>query len=154
MDAGGIETWLVHVLRKIDHEKIKIDFLVHSNKKCFYDEEVKQTSSCLIHVTQPKSILRYCMQLYRVFSRQEKYDVVHCHLHYFSGVVMLIAWLARVPVRISHSHNDTRLKLKESSLHRKFYVWGMRRLIARFSTCGLACSSPAAKDLFGLNWKS
>jgi hypothetical protein len=34
------------------------------------------------------------------------YDVVHSHVHHFSGLILEVARLAGVPVRIAHSHSD------------------------------------------------
>ena len=32
LDRGGVETWLVQVLRHIDREKYQMDFLVHAEE--------------------------------------------------------------------------------------------------------------------------
>ncbi len=34
MNRGGIETWLMHVLRHIDRDRFQIDFLVHTTQSC------------------------------------------------------------------------------------------------------------------------
>lgn len=153
MDVGGIETWLIHVLRELDPKRIKADFLVHSKEKCFYDDEVEEGGSALIHICPPSNIINYCVQLYLLLRAHSKYDIIHCHLHYFSGLVMCVGWFAGVPIRISHSHLDTREKEAKQSVLRKCYVHLMRFLIRKFTTTGLACSVPAARDLFGNHWK-
>ena len=153
MDVGGVETWLVHVLRELEGQSVRLDFLVHLKGKCFYDDEIKKYGSSLIHINQPRDIISYCKRLYSSL-RNGKYDVIHCHLHYFCGVVMCVGWFAGVPVRISHSHLDTRYKESKCSTIRKFYVYIMKFLIRIFATTGLACSEPAAKDLFGNSWSA
>jgi hypothetical protein len=42
MDRGGIETWLMHVLRQIYREQFRIDFLVHTTGPCAYDAEIQE----------------------------------------------------------------------------------------------------------------
>lgn len=37
MDMGGVETWLMHVLRNIDRGRYQIDFLVQNKTPCAYD---------------------------------------------------------------------------------------------------------------------
>ncbi len=32
MERGGLETWLMHILRNIDRDRFKIDFLVHLDR--------------------------------------------------------------------------------------------------------------------------
>ena len=39
---GGIETWLVHILRHIDREQFDTDVLVHTTEPCTYDEQVRR----------------------------------------------------------------------------------------------------------------
>ncbi len=153
MDVGGIETWLVHVLRQVATQRVELHFLVHSKRKCFYDDEIESLGGKLIHNKSPRNIVSYCIQLYKLLKSDHKYDVIHCHLHYFSGVVMCVGYLAGVPVRIAHSHNDKRSIESKSSILRKFYVYSMRFLIQKFTTAGLACSEQAAEDLFGQSWK-
>ena len=36
MNRGGIETWLMHVLRHIDRDRFHMDFLVHTTSKYAY----------------------------------------------------------------------------------------------------------------------
>ena len=40
MNRGGVETWLMHVLRRIDRERFAMDFLVHTAEPAAYDAEV------------------------------------------------------------------------------------------------------------------
>ena len=39
MNRGGVETWLMHVLCHIDRERFRMDFLVHTDSPCRYDED-------------------------------------------------------------------------------------------------------------------
>ena len=41
MNRGGVETWLMHVLRHIDRDRFQMDFLVHTEKPCPYDDEAR-----------------------------------------------------------------------------------------------------------------
>ncbi|PSB60813.1 glycosyltransferase, partial [Chroococcidiopsis cubana CCALA 043] len=41
MNRGGIETWLINVLRHIDRDRFQIDFLVHTTQPCAYDNEIR-----------------------------------------------------------------------------------------------------------------
>jgi len=59
MELGGAETWLMHVLRKIDREQFRIDFLVHAAEKCAYDDEVLALGSRLLRCPSPSLSLSY-----------------------------------------------------------------------------------------------
>ena len=42
MKAAGVETFIMNVYRNIDRTKVQFDFLVHSEKKEFYDDEIEK----------------------------------------------------------------------------------------------------------------
>ena len=42
MQAGGLETLLMNIMRNIDRDKIQFDFLVHYKERKFYDDEIGQ----------------------------------------------------------------------------------------------------------------
>ena len=38
LNPGGVETWLLHVMRHVDRSAFQIDFLFHTNQPAVYDE--------------------------------------------------------------------------------------------------------------------
>ena len=48
MDRGGIETWLMQILRNIDRSRFQMDFLVHTAKPGAYDNEIEASGSRII----------------------------------------------------------------------------------------------------------
>ncbi len=152
MDRGGAETWLMNVLRHTDQARFKMDFLAHTNRKCAYDDEIHLLGSQVLHCTDPRKPWRYGRRLLRLLSDRGPYEVVHSHVHHFSGYVLRLASDAGVPVRIAHSHTDTRVTWKQSGFLRHGYLRVMRVLIRRYATLGLAASRGAAECLFGENW--
>lgn len=153
MDTGGVETWLMHVLRRIDRDRYKFDFLTHTTKHCFYDQEIRLLGCRIVpcvHLSQP---WRYAWNFWRILKKYGPYDVVHSHVHHFNGLLLFLAYCAGVQKRIAHSHSDTSLNDGSAGLWRKLYIWITEWLICRCATTGLACSSQAAANLFGSNWK-
>jgi len=153
MSRGGAETWLMHVLRNIDRRKFKMDFLVHTTRACAYDEEIRASGSRIIACTQPSRPLRYARNFRRILHEHGPYDVIHSHVHHFSGYVLWLASQAQVPIRIAHSHSDTSRLQAGSKPLRQLYLKLMKRLIVNHATVGLAASQTAAAALFGPNWK-
>src|SRR6188474_985657 len=107
MDRGGVETWLMHVLREWDRGRGQMDFLVHTTRQCAYDEEVRALGARIIPCLTPRRPWSYSKRLRRILRDFGPYDVVHSHVHHFSGMVLRAARTSGVPVRIAHSHNDT-----------------------------------------------
>ncbi|MCU0543780.1 MAG: glycosyltransferase family 1 protein [Oscillatoriaceae cyanobacterium Prado104] len=154
MSQGGIETWLMHILRHIDRERFQMDFLVHTTEPCAYDEEVLALGSRIIrcpHIHQPWI---YSAQFKQILRDCGPYNIVHSHVHYFSGYILRLAKQAGVPIRIAHSHNDTSSAEAKAKWSRQLYLGLTRRWINKYATLGVACSEKAAADLFGPAWKS
>jgi glycosyltransferase involved in cell wall biosynthesis len=152
MNRGGAETWLMHMLRRIDRQKIQMDFLVHTNEPAAYDAELLELGSKLLHCAYTHDPLRYAGRFLKIVKRHGPYDVLHSHVHHFSGYVLALGRAAGIPVRISHSHNDTRVLAASAGFLRRFYLKTTRRLVFAYCTRALAASSPAALDLFGPHW--
>lgn len=153
MNRGGVETWLMHVLRNIDRSRYHMDFLVHTTEKCAYDGEIRALGSQIIPCLNPRNPLQYRRNLYNTL-KIGAYDVVHSHVHHFSGWTLLTAKRAGVPIRIAHSHNDTSTNQLHASMPRRAYLMLMKLLIQRYATCKLAASEKAAVALYGDIWKA
>jgi glycosyltransferase involved in cell wall biosynthesis len=153
MNRGGIETWLMHVLRNINRKRFRMDFLVHTLEKCSYDDEISRLGSDVIPCLHPHKPLLYAKNFKRIMKKHGPFDVVHSHVHHFSGYVLRLAHRAHVPVLIAHSHSDTLHKQIKSGFPRRIYLALMRRWIWCYGTRGLAASRKAAVALFGLAWQ-
>ncbi len=151
MDVGGIENQLMHLLRNADKEKFQIDF-TSTMPDAFYRSEIEALGGKFILIPEMshKNPLPYCKALYRIM-KDGKYDIVHSHELFHSGIVLLIAKLAGVPGRFVHAHNwqDGNGDGKKRSLIRSAYNTVMRWLILACSNQQLACSTLAGKFLYG-----
>lgn len=154
MGRGGVETWLMHILRHIDRQRFSMDFLVHTDKPCVYDDEIRARGARIIPCLYPTPPWQYRHNFLTILKEHGPYDIVHSHVHHFSGYVLSLAQRAGVPVRIAHSHNDTTASVRNINLPRRFYRTMTERWVKRFATIGLACSIPAAEDLFGRSWQN
>jgi glycosyltransferase involved in cell wall biosynthesis len=145
LDRGGVETWLVQVLRHIDRQKYQMDFLVHTTDPGAYDEEVWALGSRIIPCLSPSNPLQYALNFRRVLREYGPYDVVHSHVHHYSGYVLLLAAMAGVEVRIAHSHTSAP-ELSAGTI-RRAYLTAMTSLIKRNATLGIAISTLAGCSL-------
>lgn len=152
MNIGGIESWLMNILRVSDRSLYQHDFLVHKAEKAYFDDEIKTLGSHKYTCELSDGLFVYLFNLFFLF-KKIKPNVVHSHVHDFSGLVLMVAWLAGVKIRISHSHSDTRLNDAKAGFSRKLYLKIMKLLIDQFSTSRLAVSNEAACALYGEKWK-
>ena len=149
MNRGGAETFIMHVYRHIDRQKVQFDFAVHSPLPGHYDDEIRQLGGRIFILPRPRlrGIVTYEQALKRILQIEGPFAVVHSHVHFFSGIPLAVAAQAGIPCRIAHSHNTH--DGRGNSLFRQFYRWYMRRLIDRHTTHMLGCSCPACEALYG-----
>ena len=65
MNRGGVETWLLHVLRQVDRARIQMDFLVHSPEPGAYDAELRALGSRIIPCMRPSRPWKYARNFRR-----------------------------------------------------------------------------------------
>lgn len=153
LDRAGAETWLMHLLRNLETERFSFDFLVHSPEPGDFDEEARRLGAQIFVCPGNARPLTYARQIRRVLRRNRPYQVVHSHTQHFSGFALLLARLARVPVRVAHSHLDTGPSEKDAGPLRRAYLGLAQRSIRENATLGLAASGQAGDALFGPGWR-
>lgn len=154
MRPGGIESWLMEVLRRIDRERYALDFLVHVDQPRQFDPEIQSLGGRVIPCLNPQRPWEYAANFRRACAAHGPYDVVHSHMHHYSGFILKLAARQGVPVRIAHSHTDDRPNVAAASWARRRYVDLMRRWLERHATLGLGCSRNAVEALFGRGWQT
>jgi glycosyltransferase involved in cell wall biosynthesis len=152
MNRGGAETWLMHVLRRVDPVDFHMDFLVHTSEHGAFDDEIRDAGSLVIPCLNPKYPPQYARNFKKVLSEYGPYDVVHSHVHHYTGFVLRLVHSTGVQTLVAHSHNDTRGPEEQAGKTRRMYLNLMKRMISRYADCGLAASREAAEDLFGPHW--
>jgi glycosyltransferase involved in cell wall biosynthesis len=150
LNPGGVETWLMNVLRHIDRDRFALDFCTFGPEPGVLAPEAERLGARVISCPKGKNIWSLGRR-FRKILRAGHYDVVHSHVHYFSGVVLRWAAAEGVPACIAHAHttNDG----KPTGALRRAYRSQMRTWLLQNSTVCLAASRGAA-SLFGAAWES
>ena len=148
MNRGGVETWIMHLVRQFQKTRVRTDILVHTDEPAAYDAELVERGCRILRCPHVRRPVRYGRALRRLLREHGPYGVVHSHVHHFSGYVLRLARKEGVPIRIAHSHNDTRAADGAARGLRRGYLSLMRRWIARHATAGLAASREAGVALF------
>ncbi|MCR5837107.1 MAG: glycosyltransferase [Lachnospiraceae bacterium] len=150
MNVGGQENQIMHLVRKSKEDNIQYDFTSH-DKEAFYREEIEAYGGNFIELSyesRPHPI-KYSIEMYKIM-KKGNYDIVHAHELFHSGLIIFLAWLAGVPCRFAHAHSWREGSGENGySFSRRCYHTLMRLLINHFSTTQIACSTWAAKYIFG-----
>jgi len=161
---GGIETWLMNVLRQ-RHPDLQMDFIVHEAPGTGGDYEREALAAgCTIHHYCPASWTTKRLRILGLASDDRtlpdvllagKYDVVHIHGEEFIGDAAMKAARIGTPVRVTHCHATQLARGKrgpEMWLRRLRHLTIERRHLLRYATDLVACGRDAGRLLLGAAW--
>ncbi|MDD3030414.1 MAG: glycosyltransferase [Alphaproteobacteria bacterium] len=147
MEYGGVQTWLVDLIKEARPGGIQMDILTYSDRKYPLAEKAKAYGSRVFVCTNHRHPWALYRTLRHINRTSGPYTVVHAHNMAQNGMVLWCAEPLGIPIRISHSHNDT--PVPRSKPLRRLYHSLMRFFIFRFGTHLLAGSSAAGERLYG-----
>ena len=148
MDRAGAETMLMNLYRNIDRDKFQFDFVVFTDKKGDYDDEILDMGGQLVPIMGDNPFQRM-KNLERFLKSHPEYKVVHSHTLLGNAFHVYAAKRAKVPFRISHSHNT--LDKSSDSVVGKIYKFLAKNFIKKYSTDYIACGRMASDFLFDNN---
>lgn len=146
---GGIETFIVNVLRNINLEKYKITIVTISKTTSQFDTELEHLGVEIIELVDSKiynPLLRYPkgLKAFSNFLDSNKYRIIHFHVsHALDCMFVELAKLKGIPYRIAHCHNSEVNQLYKRIGHEIFKV-----LLKKAPTHRYACSEAAYLWLF------
>ena len=147
-DQGGIENFVMNIYRNMDRSKVEFDFAFINRTEGVFDDEARALGGNIYYFqTEKKTISNYYVSLKKIIKEHGPYDVIHSHMYYFSGVILLFAKWFGVPKRIAHSHETS--KGRKNTMARRLYERIMRSLIRRNANCLLSCTDIAGDFVFG-----
>ena len=94
MDCGGTENIIMNLYRNTDRTKVQFDFLVHTEKKCFFDDEIKSLGGRIFRIPYYNiiNLFAYKKAVHILFSAHKKeWIAVHGHLGSCACIYLLIA---------------------------------------------------------------
>jgi glycosyltransferase involved in cell wall biosynthesis len=147
MGCGGVETWLMHVMRNINRDNFDFHFLVNGDVESAYDREILSLGGQIHYGANPRNLLEYASQFRATVRNHGPFDVVHSHVYWYSGFVVRLAHKAGIPIRIAHSHTAT--NGPGWKIPRRLYEKLMRAWILRHATHRIGVSQQAGEALFG-----
>jgi glycosyltransferase involved in cell wall biosynthesis len=145
MQSGGLENFIMNVYRNIDRSKVQFDFLVHYQKRYFFDDEIEHLGGKIfrLSVREDHNVLKYLRDLHCFFQKHPEYRVVHGHMASLAMFYLSEAKKNGIPVRIVHSHNTA----TENCLKGR-----CKNILLQFADCSanvrFACSDEAGEFLF------
>jgi len=152
--GGGIETWLMHLLRRMDIKDVTFDFLVETGRPSRFVSEIQQRGGRVIACGRPKEVWSYAKRFAGVLRELGPFHVVHSHVHILSGLTLWVAGQWGVPQRLAHGHTDRRVVDHTVNPLKRWSRAALRMSLRSCMTRGFAVSDGAALDLFGANYRA
>lgn len=144
LDLGGAESRTMDIYRQIDRNKVQFDFVIHTEDKCFFTDEVKSLGGRIYCFPRfnGKNYFQYKKKWNEFFKQHPEYRIVHGHQTNTGFVYLKEANVNNVPVRIAHARNSN----KENVI--KKYICRLAKL---YATHLFAVSKLAGISEFGRN---
>lgn len=144
---GGVSKFILNYYEEMDQHKIKFDIISHGKREKFHDEFTKNGNKIFyIKTLRNQNIFSYINNGLKIIEKNGPYKAIHVHTDYQSGLYTLIAKIAGIEIRISHSHRiDAPNKIGNKLLPL------FKKLISVSSTDCLASSREAGEFLFNNN---
>ncbi|WP_188211247.1 MULTISPECIES: glycosyltransferase [Psychrobacter] len=145
MDRAGAETMLMNLYRNIDRDKFQFDFVVFTNDKGNYDDEILALGGRIIPIIANNPIGRM-LKMTRFLKKHPEYKIVHAHMLLSNAFHLLAAKKAGIKHRISHSHSTSNGKNDVfKGVYERWALFTNRKL----ATYKIACGEQASNYLFG-----
>ena len=92
MEAGGAETFLMKIYRRLDKTKYQMDFAVAKTEKCFYDDEILSMGGRIFHVVpKTKGILKNFISIKEIVRKNNYQNVLRISQSSISSLELLAA---------------------------------------------------------------
>ncbi|MEK3837778.1 glycosyltransferase family 1 protein [Paenibacillus sp. FSL R7-0128] len=145
MNCGGAETFIMNVYRNIDREKIQFDFIVHSEDKGYYDDEIEALGGTIYSIPKfkGKNIREYIKSWNVFFDTYKDYQIIHSHIRSTASVFLSMA-KKRGIITIIHSHNTSSGKGIIATIKNLLQL-----PLRKISHYRFACSIDAGEWLYG-----
>lgn len=106
MNAGGAETFLMKVYRKLDKKKYQIDFAVGIEGVGFYDSEIKELGGKIFHIPPKSTGIFASLKAIKDLVKSERYKyVLRTSAHSLSALELLAAKMGGAEVCVFRSSN-------------------------------------------------
>jgi glycosyltransferase involved in cell wall biosynthesis len=154
LPRGGIETWLMHVLRRDRQSFVQHELVLMLEEPGAYEAEVKTLGVPIYKLPHRGSWIRWFADLRRFLKDEGPFDAIHSHVAFgVSAPAIAIATIVGVPRRIAHQH-EARSRGADFRTTRDWLIrWAAILLYALTSTKRVGITEAAIEEIAGKRWR-
>ena len=150
MNRGGAEMRTLELIPLLRDKGVRFDFCTVNLGEGTLDEKIRELQSEVFPCPLRPGAYSFGRRFLQLL-RQSDYDIVHSHVHYFSGNIVRLAHKAGVPGRIVHFRNT--FDGQPDNFTRRLYRKTMRRMADKHATMILAVCRGAMEFGWGKDWQ-
>jgi glycosyltransferase involved in cell wall biosynthesis len=149
LERGGAELRAIELAEALSPSRVRSDFVVLSGADGVLDDRVRAAGGEVIKC----ALDRVFPAKFYALLRRRRYDVVHSHVHYFSGVILAIARASGVRGRVVHLHTAI-VNDRADTAWRRSQLALCRALLERNATDIVAVGEGAMRGAWHDAWSS
>jgi glycosyltransferase involved in cell wall biosynthesis len=154
LPLGGIETWLMHVLRRDRGSFVQHELLLMVDEQAAYEAEVRDLGFTIHKLPHRGSWPRWFADLRKFLTSHGPFDVVHSHVAYAVGApILAIAAAAGVLARIAHQHEARSLGVDFRTVRERLIRRAAMALYRFGATRRIGITEAAIEEIAGKNWR-
>lgn len=148
LNRAGAETMLMNLYRVMDKSNMQFDFLIYTDKKQDYEDEIQNLGGRIIRISVHgiTSHLQYIYKIRKVIQEYGPYVAIHIHTLHNGAFALLAAKPFNNIVKVMHSHCTQN---GNNGIFFNIYERVTLNIIRKYSDKCIACGSAAGKYLFG-----
>lgn len=145
LNRGGAETLVMNLYRNIDRNKFQFDFVIHTDEKGDYTDEILKLGGKIYSVPKYKVInhIKYKKAWKGFFDKHKEYQIIHGHVRSTASIYLKIAKKYGL-YTIAHSHSISSGK-GLTAVIKNILQYRIRYVADYF----IGCSQKANEWLFG-----
>lgn len=148
MDRGGAETRTLELFRVLDRRMYIFEFCSLSGHAGELDNEIVALGG-KVHLLKLNAGFPWA---FLCLLRNRRFAAVHSHVHLFTGLILVLAAIAKVPKRIAHFRSTA--DGKGSSLWRRVRNSLLKYLLHQVATNIVGVSQAALEMVLGTAWRA
>lgn len=146
LNIGGAESRIMDIYRHIDKSRVQFDFVVHTQKKGFFEEEIESLGGAVYRIPrfQLYNYFQYKKCWRKLLEKHKEWKIIHGHMTSTAAIYLPIAKSFEQVVTIAHARSAG----VDQGIKGKLTKW-MRKSLSKKTDYCFACSSEAGKAVFG-----
>ena len=148
LNRGGAERRTLEVISALRDSPVRFLVCTLSGRPGSLAHEYRSAGARVIplRLRDPRFAVRFLRVL-----RREDVDVVHSHVHFSSGLILMLAWLAATPGRIAHFRSDA--DGKRLTAPRRLRNSLLRSVLRRTATAIVGVAPGTLEANWGPRWR-